>query len=120
MDNAVLASKKERKPDGLTVKGRNAPRTFTTVYAIRITAEPIQGSGMSSYVSIKNVVAAVYEQYVMDRVKNVFSHADGERWIGRLGALMLNAVFEVGGFHLKKHLKKLFALEGAWNYAAAV
>lgn len=30
MDNAVLAAKKERKLDGLTVKERNVPRTFTT------------------------------------------------------------------------------------------
>ena len=30
MDNAVLAAKKERKLDGLTVKARNVPRTFTT------------------------------------------------------------------------------------------
>ena len=30
MDNAVLAAKKERKLDGLTVKERNVPRTFMT------------------------------------------------------------------------------------------
>ena len=30
MDNAVLAAKKERKLDGLTVKERNVPRVFTT------------------------------------------------------------------------------------------
>ena len=30
MDAAVLSAKKERKLDGLTVKERNVPRTFTT------------------------------------------------------------------------------------------
>ena len=30
MDAAVLSAKKERKSDGLTVKERNVPRTFTT------------------------------------------------------------------------------------------
>ena len=79
-----------------------------------------QGFGMSSDAFIENVVAAIYERYDMDRVKNVFIHADGGKWIGKLGALMPNAVFVMDGFHLKKYFKKLFALEGARPYAGAV
>lgn len=79
-----------------------------------------QGFGMSNDAFIEDVVAAIYERYDMDRVKNVFIHADGGKWIGKLGALMPNAVFVMDGFHLKKYLKKLFTLEGAGHYAGVV
>ncbi|MBR3297634.1 MAG: UPF0236 family protein [Clostridia bacterium] len=75
---------------------------------------------MSNDAFIEDAVAAIYERYDIDRVRNAFIHADGGKWIGKLGAHMPNAVFVMDGFHLKKHFKKLLSLEGAEHYAGVV
>ena len=79
-----------------------------------------QGFGMDNGAFIENVTAAIYERYDMDKVKNVYIHADGGNWITNLGTLMPNAVFVMDGFHLEKYFKKLFMLKGASSYAGVI
>ena len=86
------------------------------------TIKPVhfQGFGMDNEAFVDNVTAAIYERYDMDRVKNVFIHADGGKWIRNLRTLMPNAVFVMDGFHLEKRFKKLFRLKGAACYAGVI
>ena len=73
------------------------------------TVNPIhfQGCAVNNDAFTENVVSAVYERYDVDRIRNIYIHADGGRWIGRLGELLPNSVFVMDGFHAEKQLKAL-------------
>ena len=75
---------------------------------------------MDNHTFVCNVVAAVYERYDMEKVDNVYIHADGGKWIKASGDLMLNAIFVMDGFHLEKYIKKLFKLPIASAYAGVI
>ena len=79
-----------------------------------------QGYGMDPHDFVETVVAAIYEKYDMEKVKNVFLYADGGNWIKALGTQMPHAVLVMDGFHLAKHLKQLCQLNGAAPYAGVV
>lgn len=98
--------------EGMDTSNPKRHRTINPVH--------FQGFGMNNEAFIENVVAAVYERYDMDKVKNVFIHADGGNWITKLGHLMPNAIFVMDGFHLEKYFKKLFGLNGAKPYAGVI
>lgn len=98
--------------EGMDTSKEKRHRTINPVH--------FQGFGMDNEAFVDNVTAAIYERYDMDRVKNVFIHADGGKWIRNLGTLMPNAVFVMDGFHLEKYFKKLFRLKGASCYAGVI
>lgn len=98
--------------EGMDVSDKKRHKTINPVH--------FQGFGMSNEAFIENVTAAIYERYDMDKVKNVFIHADGGNWIKKLGDLMPNAVFVMDGFHLEKYFKKLFRLNGASSYSGVI
>ena len=98
--------------EGMDVSDKKRHKTINPVH--------FQGFGMSNEAFIENVTAAIYERYDMDKVKNVFIHADGGNWIKKLGDLMPNAVFVMDGFHLEKYFKKLFRLNGASSYSGII
>ena len=86
------------------------------------TVNPIhfQGCAVNNDAFTENVVSAIYERYDVDRIRNIYIHADGGRWIGRLGELLPNSVFVMDGFHAEKQLKALIGLKGAKPYAGAL
>ena len=98
--------------EGIDISDPKRHRTKSPVH--------FQGYGMDNHTFIENVVAAIYEKYDMNKVENVYIHADGGNWIKILGSLMPEAVFVMDGFHLEKYFKKLFSLNNAAPYSAVV
>lgn len=82
-----------------------------------INAVHFEGCGMRNEAFVENVTAAIYERYDVDRIRNIYIHADGANWIRKLGELLPNTVFIMDGFHAEKQFKILTRLKGAKSHA---
>ena len=79
-----------------------------------------QGYGVENDAFVETVVAAMYERYDMDLVKKIYIHADGGNWIRKLGTLLPKSTYIMDGFHVEKHFKAFFRLNGAAPYAGVI
>ncbi len=80
----------------------------------------IAGYGMGTDAFKENVAAVMAERYDLDKVKHIFIHADGGKWIESLTGILPNAEIIMDGFHLEKHLKRYLRLTGASCYAGQI
>ncbi len=85
-----------------------------------IRATHFQGYGVSNEAFVENVMAAIYERYDVEKIRNIYIHADGGNWIRRLTELLPNAVPVMDGFHAERQLKTLLGLKDAACYANAL
>lgn len=98
--------------EGIDVSKHNRHKTINPVH--------FQGFGMENTSFCNNVYSAVAERYDMNKVKNIYLHADGGKWIKGLKDVFPSAIYAMDGYHLQKYYKKLFNLNEAACYANSI
>jgi hypothetical protein len=79
-----------------------------------------EGFGMDPQDFFEGITSFLHVQYDMSRIKRIYVHADGGKWIAAAQDWLPNVRFVMDGFHLEKRLRQLSRLPGAARRMEAI
>ena len=85
-----------------------------------INAVHFEGYGISNDSFFEGISSFLNERYDMGKVKAVYVHADGGRWIDQAKDWFPHAIRVMDGYHLEKRFRQVAALNGASPYMQAI